>query len=128
MNSVQTVLAILVVCMYIALPFVAAWGWIRWTRCSRTHSLSSVLSLISFIFATFSIFLAISSFIYAHMIRGFPFYDPLLMRIYAFGTLLSVLGIMFSLGGIWRPSPLRWHAPVCSIGMLFFWFWSAMSE
>jgi hypothetical protein len=129
MNSVlQTIAAILIAIVYLTLPLLTVWGWIRWMRGPHAHSLTSVLSLISFVFATASIVLAISSLIYAQVVRSFPFYDPLLLRIYRLGGSLSMLGIIFSLGGIWRPSTLRWHAPACSIGMLFFWFFSATGE
>jgi len=84
--------------------------------------------VIGFTLATLSGVLAISSVVYAHAIGGFPFYDPLLMKIYGLGAVLSLAGILFSLSGIWRPSVLRWHAPVCSVGTLLFWFFSAMGE
>jgi hypothetical protein len=72
--------------------------------------------------------LATSSVLYAHAIGGFPFYDPLLLRIYRWGALLSLSGTVFAFIGVWRPGPLRWHAPACAVGTLLFWFAAAMGE
>jgi len=124
----QLIVAIAVVGVYLALPVVTIWGWIRWARRSHGSSLSSILSLASFTFATGSGLLAVCSVLYAHAIGGFPFYDPLLMRIYAAGSLMSLTAILLSLGGVWRPNLLRWHAPVCAVGTLLFWFASALGE
>jgi hypothetical protein len=124
----QAVVLVLVVGMYLALPLMTIWGWMRWAAHSHPRTSSSILSLIGFTFASASVVLAISSLIYAHATGGFPFYDPLLLRIYRTGTLFSLLGIAFSLSGVWRPSPLRWHAGLCSTGTLLFWFFSAMGE
>jgi len=70
----------------------------------------------------------VSAMLYARAVGGFPFYDPLLLRIYRWGALLSLSGIVFAVIGVWRPSPLRWHAPACAIGTLLFWFAAAMGE
>jgi len=128
-NAFQLVVVLLAVGMYLALPVVTISGWIRWAGRSHHYSTpSSILSVIGFTFATLSGVLAISSVMYAHAIGGFAFYDPLLLRIYRAGGLLSLTGIIFSLSGVWRPSVLRWHAPICSVGTLLFWFISAMGE
>jgi hypothetical protein len=71
--------------------------------------------------------LAISSLIYAHLIGGFPFYDPRLMRIFRWGALLSLMGFLFGVEGAWRSSTLRWHAIAGSAGTLFFWIVAAES-
>jgi hypothetical protein len=129
MNKVfQAIILFLVGGMYLAVPLGTVWGWTRWSIRSYPRTSWSMLSLIGFIFATASVVLAISSLIYAHAIGGFPFYDPLLLRIYRTGTLFSLLGILFSLIGVWGPNPLRWHAGFCSTGTLLFWFFSATGE
>lgn len=88
----------------------------------------ALLSLVGFALATASSLLAASSMSYAHAIGGFPFYDPLLLRIYGWGALLSLSGTVFAFIGVWRPGPLRWHAPACAVGTLLFWFAAAMGE
>ncbi len=114
--------------VYVGLPALMIWGWVRWCSRTRPRTLPAILSLISFALATASGLLAVSSVLYAHVIGGFPYYDPRLMRIYACGGMLSLAGIVFGIAGVWRPGPLRWHAPACSLGTLLFWFVSAMGE
>jgi hypothetical protein len=129
MNKAFEIVGLVVlVGIYLALPLTTIWGWIRWTSRSHLPGLSSILSLIGFALATASGILAISTLMYGRAIGGFQYYDPLLLRIYRLGALLSLIGILFSLSGAWRPGPLRWHAPICSAGMLLFWFVQAMGE
>jgi len=59
---------------------------------------------------------------------GFRYYDPPLMKIYGIGILLSLSGLLAGLGGVWKKNPLRWHAPVLSLGMLLLWVLWASSE
>lgn len=104
------------------------WGWVRWFSRTQPRAVLAILSLIGFTLATASGLLAVSSVLYAHAIGGFPFYDPRLLRIYRWGGLLSLSGLVFGIAGVWRPGPLRWLAPVCSFGTALFWFVSAMGE
>jgi hypothetical protein len=90
--------------------------------------LFSILSLIGFALATLSESIAISMVIYARLTGGFDFYDPILMKIYAVGTLLSLVGFIFAIVGIWKPSSLRWLALGCTVGTLLYWFIQAASE
>jgi hypothetical protein len=53
---------------------------------------------------------------------------PLLLRIFRWGGLLSLAGILFGICGVWRPGPLRWQAPVCGLGTLAFWLLAAEGE
>jgi hypothetical protein len=98
------------------------WGWVRWARHKNPITLLSILSLIGFILATASESLAIMMVIYAHVRGGFDFYDPTLMKIYAVGTLLSLVGLILAIIGVWRPNSLRWHALICTIGTLLYWY------
>jgi len=129
MNNIgQSILRILGLSIYIALPVGIVWGWFRWARGGQQLTLSSILSLVGFTCATAAAMLASGSLAYAHAIGGFPFFDPLLLRIYRLGGSLSLAGVAFALGGIWRHSLLRWHASFCSVGMLLFWLAAAMGE
>src|ERR1700675_2401764 len=101
MNKVVELIAsIIVFLICLALPIFTTWGWIRWASRSHVSSVCSILSLIGFTFGTVSGLLAGTSLIYAHAIGGFPFYDPLLLRIYRSGALLSLAGILFSVAGL----------------------------
>jgi hypothetical protein len=58
----------------------------------------------------------------------FPYYDPLLLRIFRAGVLVSLAGVGFGIGGVWRASPLRWHAPTSALATLVFWIMTASGE
>jgi len=104
------------------------WGWVRWATQKNSINLFSILSLIGFVLATASESLAIAMVIYARVTSGFDFYDPTLMRIYAIGTLLSLVGLIFAIVGTWKPSSLRWFALVGTVGTLCYWLVQAASE
>ena len=112
----------------IAMPALMTRGWIRWYRHTQPRTVPAILSSIGLALATASAFLAVSSVLYAHAIGGFPYYDPRLLRIFRWGGWLSLSGLVLGIAGVWRPSPVRWFAPVCSLGIAFFWFASAMGE
>jgi hypothetical protein len=126
-TSTEAMFAILIGLGYLVSPVTLIWGWKRWVGQPKLRTVPSVLSLVGFIFATASALLAVSSVAYAQ-VHHFPFYDPLLLRIFRWGTLLSLAGILFGIGGIWRPSAIRWHAPLSGIGMLAFWVLAAAGE
>jgi hypothetical protein len=84
--------------------------------------------LIGFSLATLSVAVAALSILYARAIGGFAYHDPLLMKIFRLAALLSLSSLCFGIGGVWRPSPLRWHTPACALAILYFWFLSALDE
>jgi hypothetical protein len=121
------VFGILLVLSYVGTPILLIWGWKRWASQPRLRTIPSILSMIGFIFATASALLAVSTIALAQ-VHHFAFYDPLLLRIFKWGFLLSLAGVLFGLSGIWRSSPIRWHSPVAGLGMLGFWFIASMGE
>ncbi len=129
LKAVETVLVVLLaVGIYGGVPALTLWGWARWFGRTQPRTVPVILSLIGFTLATASGLLAVSSVLYAHAIGGFPYYDPRLLRMYRWGGLLSLSGLVFGMAGVWRPGPVRWLAPICSFGTLLFWFASAMGE
>jgi hypothetical protein len=130
MNALATkiLLILFAVAIYVALPAAIVSGWVHWARRKQQLTVPLALSLIGFTLATASGLLAISSVVYALAIHGFRYYDPTLLRIFRWGGLLSLSGMVLGIGGIWRPSPLRWYAPCCAAGMLLFWFAMAAGE
>jgi hypothetical protein len=62
------------------------------------------------------------------VIRGFPYYDPRLMRIFRWGIFLSLGGIVLGTGGIGKRTSPRWHVPVSGVCMLVFWIVAAEGE
>src|SRR6266849_6435770 len=123
----QVAFAILFAVAYLAAPVLLIWGWLRWIKLPILRSTPSILSLIGFVLATVSGLIAASTLAYAQIHR-FPFYDPLLLRIFRLGALLSTGGLAFGLAGVWRPSSLRWHAPASGFAMLTFWIVAASGE
>jgi hypothetical protein len=113
---------------WIVAPALLIWGWMRWVGQPNRWTITSILSLGGFLLATTSALLAVSTMMYARVIGGFTFYDPLLMRIYRIGMLLSLSGIVLGVCGVWRPNSLRWHSPASAAGMFAFWAWAAGTE
>jgi hypothetical protein len=112
----------------VGLPAAILWGWVRWARGAKTVRLFPSLSLTGISLATTSGLLAITGIAYAHVIGGFPFWDPRLLRIYRWGFSLSLVGLVLALTGAWKPNSLRWHGVGCSLGMLLFWLVAARGE
>jgi hypothetical protein len=123
----QVTFAIPFVVGYLAAPVLLIWGWLRWLKQPMLRTAPSILSLVGFVLATVSGLLAVSTIAYAQ-IHYFPFYDPMLLRIFRWGALLSASGLVFGLAGVWRPSPLRWHAAAYGFAMLTFWIVAASGE
>jgi len=112
----------------LAVPVLLVWGWIRWWNDKNPRTILTTLSLIGLLLATLSALLAFFTHLYARFIRSFPFYDPTLMKIYAWGSLLSLGGIVFAIIGVWRRVPVRWHALASSVGTLAFWIMAMSTE
>lgn len=123
-----SILLLIAVATVLVVPSLLIWGWVRWSRDHAPRTVSSTLSLVGFSFSTASALLALFAHLYARFIRGFPFYDPTLMWIYACGCLLSSVGILFAVGGTGRRSPVRLLSPACAFGTLLFWLLALSSE
>ncbi|MFZ1940639.1 MAG: hypothetical protein WBA18_03700 [Terracidiphilus sp.] len=104
------------------------WGWIRWIRREKGWSILSLSSLIAFALASASALLVAAMMAYELAIREFTYDDSSLMRICAWGALISLSALVLALMGVWRPNSIRWHALVCSFGTLVFWLMAAAGE
>lgn len=126
--SVQVAVVILFVAGYVLSPVMLTWGWVRWFRQPKLQTVTAILSLLGFILASASALLAVSAMAYSLISGGFPYYDPRLMKTFGVGGLLSLGGLVFGVGGVWRASSLRWHAPVSAMATLAFWIAAAIGE
>ncbi len=127
MNVLISVVFVILVALGFVSPVILIWGWVRWAGQPKLRTVPSILSLTAFVFATASATLAVSSIIYAGF-HGFPYFDPLLLKVFRGGGILSLAGIFFGVGGVWQKSSLRWYAPVCALGTLAFWMFAAAGE
>src|SRR6266404_5687889 len=125
--DMESIWVICAIAVYGVLPVLLIWGWIRWAISSQPRTVPAIMAFVSFLLTTLSVLLALETAFYARVVRSFPYYDPVLMKIYAYGMLLSLAAFMIALGGLWRPSSVRWHAPLCAVGMLTFWVMAASS-
>jgi hypothetical protein len=123
-----SLLWLLAITVTLLVPILLVWGWLRWSNDENPRSRSSTFSLVGFVLATASAGLALGTHLYAVFVRGFRAADPTLLKIYACGSLLSVVGIGFSFAGSGKPNPVRWLAPMCAIGTLVFWLLAMGSE
>jgi hypothetical protein len=113
---------------FIGAPTLLVWGWLRWMQRPKQRTLCPNLSLAGFLFATASALLAVTSVMYSFGVGGFRYYDPRLLKIFRWGILLSLTGILFGISGVWRPSSLRWHAPASAVVTLIFWIMAVSME
>jgi hypothetical protein len=124
MSSVLPIL--FVVGVYVALPAVLVVGWVRWSH--RRQIGRTWPSLAGFSLGTASALLAVGAMLYARTMGSFQFYDPALLRIYRWGLLLSVAGLIFGAVGVRWSGPVRWYAPAATAGTLLFWLDAAAGE
>jgi len=124
----MNLIVLVAVLMGVVLTGTIFWGWVRWTRRPKSKTVPSILSLMGFALATASALLGASTMLYVLAVGGFRYYDPMLLRVYRWGALLSLLAIVSAVIGVWGPSPLRWHAPVSALGTLALWIVAAAGE
>lgn len=101
---------------------------LRNKRRKRNNQRWEVSSPISLLVCHCLTLLAVSSVMYSFGVGGFRYYDPRLLKIFRWGILLSLAGIVLGISGVWRPSSLRWHAPASTVGTLMFWIMAVSME
>jgi hypothetical protein len=61
-------------------------------------------------------------------LKGYHCMDPTLLRIYGWGFVSALLGLLLGLCGAADKSPLRWKTPALSTILLLLWLGQAMGE
>jgi hypothetical protein len=105
--------------------FWAIWRWARSTPKIGMPAWRSFAAIAAAFLVGLSAVLWVTSLIWARVIGGFPFYDPILMRFYRWGFLTSAAGLMTGLVG---KGKLRWPSCGLSALMTFLWFAAATGE
>ena len=118
--------------MNIFLMFIPAgllvWAFQRWIHTKpmfeRPHW-RSYTAFAAFTLGSASVLLWIFVGLWALVRGGFPYYDPVLLRMYGLGALLGLAGFVISFPG---KGKLRW--PACGIAglMTFLWIAAATAE
>jgi hypothetical protein len=86
-------------------------------RLAKHSQPRTVLSLAGFSFGTSSAMFGLCCI----LMGGLHLYNPPLFRIYQLGIVLAVVGLVFSIVGIWQKNTLRWLAPILSLSMILLW-------
>ena len=120
----ETIMMIVGVAAYIGIPVALISGWTKWRNWGREWSGLGALSILGFLLGTASVLLALAT-----ILRGaWPYYDPLLLKIYKSGVLILLAGLALALLGSVRRHHLRWQAPILSLAMLALWIIWASAE
>jgi hypothetical protein len=108
--------------IYAAPPAILVWAVERWWRISpriSEPSWRSYVAIGAIASAGISSMLWLVSIVWARVIGGFPYYDPVLLRFYHWGFWTSTVGLFISLIG---KGKLRW--PACGLSFLMELFWA----
>jgi hypothetical protein len=104
--------------------------WAIWRRAHNSPRLvtplwRSYVGVVAIGLAGLSSLLWLISLVWARVIGGFPYYDPVLLRFYRWGFLTASAGLFVSFLG---KGKLRWPACGLSALMTLLWFGAAMGE
>ena len=103
----------------------ALWTWSRTVPRIVEPAWRSYVAFVAIGLAGLSSLLWFISLVWARLIGGFPFYDPVLLRFYRWGFLTGVAGLLISFAGKGR---LRWPACALSLLMALLWVMAATGE
>lgn len=110
-----------VLLVYCLVPVLTVWGWFRWNRERKPRHAIAAFSYAGFALATFSALLALYSITHSSALDGASDSASSPAAIFYWGLWISAIAAVLALTGVWRRNPLRWHAALCSLGILLFW-------
>jgi hypothetical protein len=113
---------------YVLAPTMLVWGWLRWiTHRPRLWTIPSTLSFVGLLLVTASALYGLWIICYGAN-GGFQnSYSNASINLHLFyrfigrGMVLTLMALLFGIGGMWRRGPLRWQSPASAVGMLAFW-------
>jgi uncharacterized membrane protein len=118
--SVAAFYVLLILLAYLVAPSMIIWGWIRWARRKpRRWTVAPTFSFLGFLLASVSGLIGL--FVVIRAQSGGFMYNSSIYDYMRCGSLFSLVGLLISLGGIWRENSIRWHAPVSALATLAFW-------
>jgi len=116
LRHLDFLIPIAVLLVYLLVPILIAWGWIRWLKEKKPRNVAASFSYASFALATLSLLYAVYVIGFAHLTAGSAADAPSWE-----GLCISAIATILAFAGLWRTNPLRWHATLCSLAMLFLW-------
>jgi hypothetical protein len=101
---------------FVAAPAAVIIGWMRVAKHAQPRTAGS---LTGFALGTSSLM----PLIYCVVLEGLQLhtYVPALFRVYEWGIVLAVIGLIVSIGGALQRNSLRWVAPLLSVSMIVLW-------
>lgn len=114
--------------IFICWPFIIIYGWVRWISRDLVEAARARISMAGHSLATLAFVLALASVLFSFTIGGFQYWDGSLIKLYKWGILLSLAGLLLGGIGMFRPGPLRWLAPLGSLSSLLFWLGASLGE
>lgn len=109
------------------LAAIPIWGWSRWIKQPKVSGACPKMSAAGLVLASVSVIVGVAGFMRSIANPVMLYFDPVLQTMAGIGMLSAFLGALLSVFGVWRPSPVRWHALSASFIMLILWFGTAMS-
>lgn len=120
-NDSTIVWYLLIVGMWVVLPVVIIWGWLRWWRSAARDNVFARASSVGFALTTLCWLIWISLLLYVRMSGGLSLATQWNVQFYRGIGLLAFCGFLLGIIGAYRPNRLRWYTPAASLGMLLYW-------
>jgi len=127
MNVMNVIIPLYLLC-WVLVPVTLGWALNRWRKSTQrfqTPEWRSRLAVAAFSLGGLSALLWFVIVIWALVGGGFRYYDPILLRSFGLGLLLSLGGFVLSLPA---KGKLRWPGCIISCAMVFMWLVAASME
>ena len=114
--------------LWVVIPALLFRSWLLWLRQKNQPSTRSFsFSWIGLVLASLSSLTAIGGFVFSAVV-GPAYYDPVLMKIFFTGLLISLAALLAGLCGLQGKDSIRWHSVALGSSTVLFWFFSMSFE